>query len=109
MYGDAIEAYKEALRNNPRDNETRYNLELCKRQQKQQKQQQQHFHHLLMRVLLPLQYWKQHVFVLKEDFLQATTFLVEVPVHENILRLYLIAWFPFSQEVLGLLQAQFHK
>lgn len=41
MYGDAIEAYKEALRNNPRDNETRYNLELCKRQQKQQKQQQQ--------------------------------------------------------------------
>ena len=41
MYGEAIEAYKEALRNNPRDNETRYNLELCKRQQKQQKQQQQ--------------------------------------------------------------------
>lgn len=40
MYGDAIEAYKEALRNNPRDNETRYNLELCKRMQKQQKQQQ---------------------------------------------------------------------
>lgn len=40
MYGEAIEAYKEALRNNPHDNETRYNLELCKRMQKQQKQQQ---------------------------------------------------------------------
>lgn len=36
MYGEAIEAYKEALRNNPHDNETRYNLELCKRMQKQQ-------------------------------------------------------------------------
>lgn len=31
MYGDAIEAYKEALRNNPADDETRYNLVLCKR------------------------------------------------------------------------------
>lgn len=41
MYGDAIEAYKEALRNNPADDETRYNLALCKRQQKQQPQQQQ--------------------------------------------------------------------
>ncbi len=40
MYGEAIEAYKEALRNNPDDDETRYNLELCKRQQKQQQQQQ---------------------------------------------------------------------
>jgi len=38
MYGEAIEAYKEALRNNPHDNETRYNLELCKRQQKNQQQ-----------------------------------------------------------------------
>lgn len=38
MYGEAIEAYKESLRNNPNDNETRYNLALCKRQQKNQKQ-----------------------------------------------------------------------
>ena len=41
MYGEAIELYKEALRNNPADDETRYNLALCKRQQKQQEQQQQ--------------------------------------------------------------------
>lgn len=41
MFGEAIEAYKEALRNNPTDNETRYNLALCKRQQKDQQQQQQ--------------------------------------------------------------------
>lgn len=34
MYADAIKAYSEALRNNPRDNETRYNLVLCKRLQK---------------------------------------------------------------------------
>lgn len=38
MYGEAIEAYKESLRNNPNDNETRYNLALCKRLQKKQKQ-----------------------------------------------------------------------
>lgn len=38
MYGDAINAYQESLRNNPKDDETRYNLALCKRQQKQQKQ-----------------------------------------------------------------------
>lgn len=36
MFGEAIEAYKESLRNNPDDNETRYNLALCKRQQKNQ-------------------------------------------------------------------------
>ena len=53
MYGEAIEAYKNALRLNPNDDETRYNLVLCKhqkqkqdeqkqqQQQKQQKQQQQ--------------------------------------------------------------------
>ena len=48
LYGDAIKAYEEALRNNPNDNETRYNLALCKRlnknnkeQQKQHQQQQQ--------------------------------------------------------------------
>ena len=40
MFGEAIEAYKEALRNNPADDETRYNLALCKRQQKDQKQDQ---------------------------------------------------------------------
>ena len=40
MYGEAIEAYKEALRNNPTDDETRYNLTLCKRQQKQQQDRQ---------------------------------------------------------------------
>ena len=40
MFGEAIEAYKEALRNNPTDHETRYNLELCKRQQKEQQQDQ---------------------------------------------------------------------
>ncbi len=41
MFGEAIEAYKEALRLNPADDETRYNLALCKRQQKQQQQNQQ--------------------------------------------------------------------
>jgi len=47
MYGEAIEAYKNALRLNPNDDETRYNLVLCKHQkqkqdeQKQQQQQQQ--------------------------------------------------------------------
>ena len=38
MYGEAIEAYKESLRNNPDDHETRYNLALCMRQQKQNPQ-----------------------------------------------------------------------
>ena len=37
MFSEAIEAYKESLRNNPSDNETRYNLELCRRQLKNQK------------------------------------------------------------------------
>lgn len=40
MYAQAIEAYKESLRNNPADNQTRYNLALCKRLQKNQKQNQ---------------------------------------------------------------------
>ena len=40
MFSEAIEAYKEALRNNPTDDQTRYNLELCKRQQKNQDQNQ---------------------------------------------------------------------
>ena len=39
MYGEAIEAYKESLRNNPNDDETRYNLALCKRLDKKQQQQ----------------------------------------------------------------------
>lgn len=41
MYREAVEAYKESLRNNPSDNETRYNLALCKRQQKKDKQDKQ--------------------------------------------------------------------
>ena len=36
-----IEAYKESLRNNPADNETRYNLVLAQKQLKDQQQQQQ--------------------------------------------------------------------
>lgn len=39
LYSDAIKAYEESLRNNPADNETRYNLALCMRQQKNQKNQ----------------------------------------------------------------------
>lgn len=35
-----IEAYKEALRNNPKDDETRYNLALAQKQLKDQQQQQ---------------------------------------------------------------------
>lgn len=34
MFAEAIEAYKEALRLKPTDDQTRYNLELCKRQLK---------------------------------------------------------------------------
>lgn len=40
-YGTAIEAYKEALRNNPNDDESRYNLAVCKKQQQDQPQDQQ--------------------------------------------------------------------
>ena len=36
MYDDAIEAYKNALRMNPNDDETRYNLVLCKHLKKKQ-------------------------------------------------------------------------
>ena len=39
LYSEAIGAYQEALRDNPNDNETRYNLALCKRLQKNQPQQ----------------------------------------------------------------------
>ncbi len=39
LFADAIKAYEESLRNNPKDNETRYNLALCMRQQKNQKNQ----------------------------------------------------------------------
>lgn len=38
MFSEAISAYKESLRYNPSDNETRYNLALCKRQEKKNKQ-----------------------------------------------------------------------
>ena len=41
MYGEAIQAYQQALRNNPADNETRYNLVLCKRMNKQQDKDKQ--------------------------------------------------------------------
>ena len=41
MYGEAIEAYKNALRLNPNDDETRYNLILCKHQKQKQDQQKQ--------------------------------------------------------------------
>lgn len=37
IFDEAIKAYEESLRNNPSDNETRYNLVLCKRQLKNQK------------------------------------------------------------------------
>lgn len=40
-YGTAIEAYKQALRNNPNDDESRYNLAVCKKQQKDNPQNQQ--------------------------------------------------------------------
>jgi Ca-activated chloride channel family protein len=40
MYGDAIKAYQQSLRDNPTDDETRYNLALCKRQNKQNQQNQ---------------------------------------------------------------------
>lgn len=41
QYDEAIKYYKEALRNNPNDDDTRYNLALCQRQKKQSQQQQQ--------------------------------------------------------------------
>jgi Ca-activated chloride channel family protein len=40
MYDEAIEAYKNALRNNPNDDETRYNLVLCKHMKKKQDEKQ---------------------------------------------------------------------
>ena len=41
LYGEAIEAYKEALRLNPDDDESRYNLVLCKHEKQKQDQQNQ--------------------------------------------------------------------
>lgn len=40
-YDKAIGYYKEALRNNPADEDTRYNLALCQKQKQDQQQQQQ--------------------------------------------------------------------
>ncbi len=40
-FGQAIQAYKQALRNNPKDDETRYNLALAQKQQQEQQQNQQ--------------------------------------------------------------------
>ena len=41
QYPQCIEAYKESLRNNPKDNETRYNLALAQKLLKDQQQNQQ--------------------------------------------------------------------
>ena len=41
MYGDAVKAYEQALRCNPKDDETRYNLALCKQLNKNNPQQNQ--------------------------------------------------------------------
>ncbi len=41
QYGEAIEAYKQALRMNPHDDESRYNLVLCQHQKQKQDQQNQ--------------------------------------------------------------------
>ena len=41
LYEQAITAYEESLRNNPNDNETRYNLALCKKLLKNQPRQNQ--------------------------------------------------------------------
>lgn len=40
-YAKAVEAYKQSLRNNPKDDETRYNLALAQKMLKDQQQQQQ--------------------------------------------------------------------
>jgi Ca-activated chloride channel family protein len=40
-YDNAIEAYKQALRNDPTDEETRYNLALAKKKKEKQEQQQE--------------------------------------------------------------------
>ena len=40
-YGEAVESYKEALRNNPKDETARYNLAEAMRKQKEQKEQTQ--------------------------------------------------------------------
>ena len=40
-YGKAVEAYKQSLRNNPKDDETRYNLALSQKMLKDQQQNQQ--------------------------------------------------------------------
>lgn len=40
-YAKAVEAYKESLRNNPKDDETRYNLALAQKMLKDQQQDQQ--------------------------------------------------------------------
>ena len=40
-YDRAINYYKDALRNNPKDDDTRYNLVLCQKQKKQEGQQKQ--------------------------------------------------------------------
>lgn len=39
QYAEAIKCYEDALRNNPKDDESRYNLALCRHLQKNQKQE----------------------------------------------------------------------
>ncbi len=41
QYDEAIRYYKEALRNNPKDDDTRYNLALCQKQKKDSEKNQQ--------------------------------------------------------------------
>lgn len=41
QYGKAVDAYKNSLRNNPKDNETRYNLAVAKKELKKQQQKNQ--------------------------------------------------------------------
>ncbi len=41
LYSEAIEAYKQSLRNNPQDDETRYNLALCQKLKKDDDQNNQ--------------------------------------------------------------------
>lgn len=45
QYPQSVEAYKEALRNNPADHETRYNLAMAMHMNKQQQQEQQEQEH----------------------------------------------------------------
>mgnify|MGYP001012430916 FL=1 len=45
QFDKAIDFYKEALRNNPHDDDTRYNLVLCQKQKKEEQQEKQQNKH----------------------------------------------------------------